>query len=363
MRRNGFTLIELLAVIIIFAIILAIAVPNIIQIINRAKNDVYYQQEKLLVGAAQKYLVNSGVYIPQNTGEFSIIPLADLKEKKLIDNILISKQVCDGYIKIVKSSETSYDYLPYLKCGDRYVTDGYQSEVNRIGNAVLHLDAMSIDNLNDGDKISQWKDLSGLNNHANQTAEANKPKFTYINGLPIVESEDANVNTGDSLILNDNARFRGSSLTFVAVLWLRNYGQSYIIGDSTASTINWRMRTHNTGTWAVDWKDSLGANYSVGGTNYHDWPVGQIAIFTLIWDVSDTGEVAFKAYKNNELKFELNHHNGFNNTPSNKRLFARGDIWLSFVGGGHEVIIFDKAINDRERNMLYEYLAEKWLDL
>ena len=49
-RRNGFTLVELLAVIDILAVILAIAVPRISNMIDKAKVQVFIDSEKMIIG-------------------------------------------------------------------------------------------------------------------------------------------------------------------------------------------------------------------------------------------------------------------------------------------------------------------------
>lgn len=55
--KKGFTLVELLAVIVILAIILAIAIPGISNVINSSKEQAYESQKELIVNAAKKYLM------------------------------------------------------------------------------------------------------------------------------------------------------------------------------------------------------------------------------------------------------------------------------------------------------------------
>ena len=54
-KKNGFTLVELLAVIVILAIILLIAVPNVIGIIDKAKKDSYCSTAKLAFKSVEYY--------------------------------------------------------------------------------------------------------------------------------------------------------------------------------------------------------------------------------------------------------------------------------------------------------------------
>src|SRR5690625_3866666 len=53
--EKGFTLVELLAVIVILGIIVAIAIPAIGSVINRARDDADEQEEALIIDAARLY--------------------------------------------------------------------------------------------------------------------------------------------------------------------------------------------------------------------------------------------------------------------------------------------------------------------
>lgn len=58
MKEKGFTLVELLAVIVILAVILTVAVPNMFKIINKSKDDSYNNQVLMIINAAKNYVVN-----------------------------------------------------------------------------------------------------------------------------------------------------------------------------------------------------------------------------------------------------------------------------------------------------------------
>jgi len=80
----GFTLVELLAVIVILAVILAIAIPNVI---NISKQQAYDRQKELIRDAARKYIVQNLDNITWN-GNIIEITLGTLQNAKLIDNPL-----------------------------------------------------------------------------------------------------------------------------------------------------------------------------------------------------------------------------------------------------------------------------------
>ena len=56
LNQKGFTLIEVLAVIVILAMILLIAVPNVNKLINKSKTDNYNNLKNSIVGAAKSYI-------------------------------------------------------------------------------------------------------------------------------------------------------------------------------------------------------------------------------------------------------------------------------------------------------------------
>lgn len=63
-KEDGFTLVELLGVIVILGLILAIAVPGIGKIVDKARTETAANQEELILDAAQLYYLNGGTDDP-----------------------------------------------------------------------------------------------------------------------------------------------------------------------------------------------------------------------------------------------------------------------------------------------------------
>ena len=61
MKRNGFTLVELLAVIVILAIILLIAVPNILGVIEGAREDSDISSAKMIATQGRYYALQTSI--------------------------------------------------------------------------------------------------------------------------------------------------------------------------------------------------------------------------------------------------------------------------------------------------------------
>ena len=55
MNKKGFTLVELLAVVVIIAILASLAVPNIISMTTRAKNEQFITDAKQIIAKAKYY--------------------------------------------------------------------------------------------------------------------------------------------------------------------------------------------------------------------------------------------------------------------------------------------------------------------
>lgn len=78
MKNNGFTLIELLATILILALIMLIAVPNVMSTIDKNKQDTYVEDAKKMITLAE-YKIRSDTSIPLPTsGNCIIVPLNSL---------------------------------------------------------------------------------------------------------------------------------------------------------------------------------------------------------------------------------------------------------------------------------------------
>ena len=84
MNKKGFTLVELLAVIAILAILVIIAMPNVLDMFNKAKEDAFMTEaQSLFKSVQQDFVVQGGkaaVYANQGTGCKSRAAKMDGKE-------------------------------------------------------------------------------------------------------------------------------------------------------------------------------------------------------------------------------------------------------------------------------------------
>lgn len=86
-KDEGFTLVELLAVIVILGIIVAIAVPSIGGIINRAETKAGEAEKELVLDAARLYVTENGY------------------DKVPSDGLTVEKLISDGFLEDITDSE------------------------------------------------------------------------------------------------------------------------------------------------------------------------------------------------------------------------------------------------------------------
>ncbi len=118
--KKGFTIVELLAVIVILGIIIAIAMPNVLNIIEKSRNDAIIRNENMLINVARKYFISNINLLPNNIGDTVELTVSTLKTNGLIESIKSPRnnQECNGYVLVTKIDNNYYDYSPQLNCID-----------------------------------------------------------------------------------------------------------------------------------------------------------------------------------------------------------------------------------------------------
>ena len=125
-RKNGFTLVELLAVIIIIGVVLVITIPSVTKLVSSNYQNAYQLNLDSLEKAAEDYIVQNSIRVTE--GEHKIITINKLIEEKFIKEVVDpqSKGLCEGYVVVSRSGKNNA-YEPFLKCGDTYLSDNYDS--------------------------------------------------------------------------------------------------------------------------------------------------------------------------------------------------------------------------------------------
>ena len=115
LNRQGFTLVELLAALVILGLLMVVAAPNVLGILNRNKSEIYVEDAKKLVARAE-YVMRGDTSIskPNGTGASCIaFSLGYLDNSEFNDppqggEYFINK----SYVKVCK---VNYDYKYYVQ--------------------------------------------------------------------------------------------------------------------------------------------------------------------------------------------------------------------------------------------------------
>ena len=119
-KKNGFTLIELLATVVILVAILAIAMPNILQVINKKKEKTITQEQEMMISYAElmasKY---SKVFICLTQNTKSKLSLNKIKKHTTITEDMVKDL---NPASCIMYDNGKYKYIE--GCGDEYTDCG-----------------------------------------------------------------------------------------------------------------------------------------------------------------------------------------------------------------------------------------------
>ena len=116
MNKKGFTLVELLATMAILGIIMLIAVPNVISIIDNNKRTTYIEDAKRLVALAEtKFRSDESMSRPAGSSDCLIINLNDLDKSNLSEAPENGTYDIDDSYVVIKFESNSYTYYVQLK--------------------------------------------------------------------------------------------------------------------------------------------------------------------------------------------------------------------------------------------------------
>ena len=138
-NNKGFTLVELLATISILAIIMLIAIPNVVGVVQKSRNKTYVEDAKKMISLA-KYKVKSDVKIKDALGYGSVcISLNYLDSGKEIKDAPNGGEYDTekSYVFVEKKYDNSYYYSVQLLENDK---DSNMQGLKKISSEVLSND-------------------------------------------------------------------------------------------------------------------------------------------------------------------------------------------------------------------------------
>lgn len=122
MNNRGFTLVELLAALVILGLLMAIAVPNIVGLLKKARNDAYIEDAKKLVSLAEyNFRADSSMVKPGNN-ECIVYSLEFLDDNSFTNAPSSGKYFANKSFVLVKKYNNNYIYyvqiMEQIKPGD-----------------------------------------------------------------------------------------------------------------------------------------------------------------------------------------------------------------------------------------------------
>ena len=115
MNKKGFTLIELLAIIVILAIIMAIAIPQVLNVVNGSKDSAWKDNLKMISKAIE---LNTQLYDPE-TGNYKYTIDSLCKNPSKVNEISKSSDTtisCSNGVFTITGTGQFRDYTATISC-------------------------------------------------------------------------------------------------------------------------------------------------------------------------------------------------------------------------------------------------------
>lgn len=253
--------------------------------------------------------------------------------------------------------------------GARNVTKS--SIVNSLNGLTLWLETTSSDsfdkeNLADGDKVSIWRNINPqLTNKfdVEQTNDNQKPIYrkTVINGLPAIFFDGANYRLiKDSLKLGELSNSDANSIFIVQIHDSSKANNTTFSWVTSGSSVQYRLLVHapHGGTFYYDFGNTGGSGWRSNlavPSNFSNVP----KIITAIKNKSSV-----EARINGAEPFLINNSASATMNESMTGNLSIGSYYFGssdhFKGMLSEIIFFNRALNERERKSVEDYLSQKW---
>ena len=107
MNNKGFTLIELLAVVVILAVIMTLAIPNIVSTINKNKKEALIEDAKKFQASAEYKLVSDTKIQKPNTNSALVLTLGEVEKAEIVTSPYGTKySPTKSFVVITKDGKT-----------------------------------------------------------------------------------------------------------------------------------------------------------------------------------------------------------------------------------------------------------------
>ena len=230
---------------------------------------------------------------------------------------------------------------------------------------ILWLDAADDDSFvySSGTEVSQWRDKSGLNNHANQATVANQPsRNTVVNSRKSVNFSSANA---DRLRVNSGMVFTNS---VTAIVFIKPGTQNFAYADildqdhGMDGYNGWVIQRNNTASqWLVWLANSANTTWlNTNAVSYADNTPQIVTLrkgsstLTLSSNGTSSGDVAIADQQIRQANYV-----GLNigTWRAGNELYATS---RHYNGEICEILVYNRALSLTEIKQVHTYLGQKW---
>ena len=218
---------------------------------------------------------------------------------------------------------------------------------------MLWLKADDLSNLNDGDDVTQWDDITGYGNNATAVS-GNEPTFNSSGSYPVIDFANAN---SDFLKVTDDP-----SLNPTAGLSM------FVVGKYTASSADWSP-------FIVKIDNSSGPDgYGMGKNDNNDNTFSFVNTYNgggrVDYPNNSSGIVRLMEfdYDKNSVSGRLNEGDLDNNNYTDNITSSTNNVYIGTLDGTQayldgsiaEIVLLNRGVNDAERIIVSNYLHGKY---
>jgi hypothetical protein len=286
-------------------------------------------------------LPNGNVTIPAGKSE-ATIPIKIINDDVYEPNETIEISLSNSGGSLVNDSVVKYTILNEDTSG--YYVQGAATLPSAVSDLQLWLESRDETtlNLDTGDKVTEWADKSGQNNHFTQTDPNYQPTYDNTDKALIFDGSDDFLSNSDILVSTD---FTNQEVTMIAVYEPND--TNYSLTDTGSSTSGyWRYSGNGNGYFDDFRSVRLESNPT-------DMPSSGKHVVTM---QSDNTANTYKVWLNNDLKTQVTPNWG-----------VQTDFLLGKGGGGplngkvYALALYNRALNDLERQSVENYLLSNAL--
>lgn len=158
MNKRGFTLVELIATIVILGVVMTVAIPNVMSIIENNKAEEFVDVAKRFITEVEyEVRSNSNIQLPANDNHATLVSADFIGLDKLGDDPYGFSFDATSFVLVIKRTEDSlvyYDYYVWLTASDLVVSSCTPAEIQNISPKSKGIKFATLNKLNSNKSIN-----------------------------------------------------------------------------------------------------------------------------------------------------------------------------------------------------------------